>query len=223
MLLEELREEVCTANRDLPHLGLVAWTSGNVSGRDPASGLVAIKPSGRGFEELTPRDVVVLDLDGRVVDGDLGPSSDTATHLHVYRHRDDVRGMVHTHSTYATAFAAVGRPVPACLTAIADEFGGDIPCGAYASIGGVEIGVEILRSIGTSTAILMRQHGVFTIGSSVRDALKSAVMAEDAARTVAIAERLGTPEVLPPDEVAANYLRYHSRYGTAAASTGIQS
>jgi L-ribulose-5-phosphate 4-epimerase len=216
--LEELRVEVCAANRALATERLVTWTSGNVSGRDPESGLIAIKPSGVRFEELTPESMAVLTVDGDQVDGDLPPSSDTASHLHVYRHRPDVNGMTHTHSNYATAFAAAGKPIPACLTAIADEFGGDIPLGGYASIGGREIGEEILRSIGGSAAILMRQHGVFTIGATVQKALKAAVMVEDVARTVAIAMTLGGVERLPYEEIAANYDRYQNRYGTFAAT-----
>ena len=218
MRLEELRVEVCAANRALATERLVTWTSGNVSGRDPESGLIAIKPSGVRFEELTPESMAVLTVDGDQVDGDLPPSSDTASHLHVYRHRPDVNGMTHTHSNYATAFAAAGKPIPACLTAIADEFGGDIPLGGYASIGGREIGEEILRSIGGSAAILMRQHGVFTIGATVQKALKAAVMVEDVARTVAIAMTLGGVERLPYEEIAANYDRYQNRYGTFAAT-----
>jgi L-ribulose-5-phosphate 4-epimerase len=217
-MLEELRVEVCAANRALATERLVTWTSGNVSGRDPESGLVAIKPSGVMFEDLTPATMAVMTLDGEQIDGELPPSSDTASHLYVYRHRTDVNGMTHTHSNYATAFAAAGRSIPVCLTGIADEFGTDIPLGAYAAIGGREIGEEILRSIGTSPAILMRQHGVFTIGPTVRKALKAAVMVEDVAKTVAIAQTLGGVERLPDDEIAANYDRYQNRYGTFAAT-----
>ncbi len=218
MLLPELRAEVCKANMALPAHGLVTWTSGNVSGRDPESGLVVIKPSGKLFEELTPENMVVVDLDGNVVEGDLGPSSDTASHVWVYRHRDDVGGMVHTHSNYATAFAAVNRSIPVYLTAIADEFGCEIPCGGYASIGGKEIGQEILRSIGPSVAILMKNHGVFTIGKNVTKALKAAIMVEDIAKTVWLALQIGTPDILSPEETAANYDRYQNRYGTMQAS-----
>jgi len=218
MMLPELREEVCRANRALPDHGLVTWTSGNVSGRDPGSGLVVIKPSGKLFDELTPENMVVVDLDGKIVEGDLGPSSDTASHIWVYRHRDDVNGMVHTHSNYATAFAAVNRSIPVYLTAIADEFGCEIPCGGYASIGGKEIGQEILRAIGPSVAILMKNHGVFTIGKNVNKALKAAIMVEDIAKTVWLALQIGTPDILSAEETAANYDRYQNRYGTMNAS-----
>ena len=221
MMLEALREEVCRANQALPEYGLVTWTSGNVSGRDPESGLVVIKPSGLMFPELTPQNMAIVDIEGKVIEADHGPSTDTASHLYVYRRRPDVMGITHTHSNYATAFAAVNKPIPVCLTAIADEFGGPIPCGAYASIGGDQIGEEILRSIGESRAIIMRQHGVFTIGESVKKALKAAVMVEDVARTVWLAMQIGQVEDLPPEEVAANFDRYQHRYGTFAASTGL--
>lgn len=218
MMLQQLREIVCEANKQLPVNGLVAWSSGNVSGRDPETNLMVIKPSGMLFEELTPESMVVVNMNGQVVEGEHGPSSDTASHLWVYRNREDVMGIVHTHSNYATAFAAVNREIPVCLTAVADEFGGPIPCGGYASIGGKEIGQEILRSIGKSPAILMKNHGVFTIGKTVQKALKAAIMVEDAAKTVWLAEQIGTPDILPDEEVQANYDRYQNRYGTAAAS-----
>jgi len=197
----------------LPAAGLVTWTSGNVSGRDPATGLVVIKPSGVRYEALTPENMVVLDLDGHVVEGDLRPSVDAPTHLYVYRHRSDVFGMVHTHSTFATAFAAVGRPIPVYLTAIADEFGGPIPVGAYAQIGEEQIGEELVRSIGTSCAILMKNHGVFTIGPTVTAAVKAAVMTEDVARTVFYALQLGQPDEIPADEVKRGNERYRTQYG----------
>ena len=218
MKLEKLRSEVWKANMALPENKLVAWTSGNVSGRDPETGWVVIKPSGVLFEELTPENMVIVNLDGEVVEGTLGPSTDTASHLVVYRARPDVNGMVHTHSNYATAFAAVGKSIPPVLTAIADEFGGEVPISDYAPIGGEQIGAEILRKIGNSPAILMRQHGVFTIGPSVQKALKAAVMVEDIARTVWLALQIGTIENLSAEEVASNYERYQTRYGTARAS-----
>lgn len=221
MLLETLREVVWRANMALPANNLVTWTSGNVSGRDPETGLVVIKPSGVLFDDLTPEKMAIVDLEGNVAEASHGPSTDTAAHLYLYKHRPDVNGIVHTHSNYATAFAAVGKSIPACLTAIADEFGGAIPCGGYASIGVQAIGEEILRSIGRSPAILMKQHGVFTIGPSVQKALKAAVMVEDVARTVWLAMQLGEIEELPPDEVTANYERYHTRYGTFQASTRV--
>jgi len=212
-MLEELCTLVCEGNLMLPRSGLVTWTSGNVSGRDPDSGYVVIKPSGVRYEALTPADMVVLDADGKVVQGRLKPSVDAPTHLYIYRHRPDVHAVVHTHSPFATAFAAVGRPIPVCLTAMADEFGGPIPVGAYAQIGGEEIGREVVRSIGRSPAILMRSHGVFTVGPDVMAAVKAAVMTEDVARTMFYALQLGTPDIIPDDEVARAHRRYVEQYG----------
>lgn len=212
-MLEALREEVCRLHLELPKQGLVAWTTGNLSGRDQETGLVVMKPSGVRYEELTPRNLIVMDVEGNIVEGDLRPSSDAATHLYIYRHRRDVRGVVHTHSTFATAFAAVGRSIPPCLTAICDEFGATIPCGGYAKIGGLEIGEEVVRAIGSSKAILLRNHGVFTIGESPLAALKSAVMVEDAARTMYYALQLGEPQTIPPEEVERAHRRYVEEYG----------
>ena len=212
-MLNELRAEVCRLHAELPRNNLVAWTSGNVSGRDLKTGLVVIKPSGIRYEDLTPENMVVLDLDGKVVEGKYKPSSDTFAHVYVYRHRPDVNGVVHTHSTFATAWAAAGKPIPAVLTAICDEFGGPIPVGAYAKIGGDEIGQEIVRSIGSSPAILMKNHGVFTIGKTPGAAVKAAVMVEDVARTVFYALQLGRPDEIPADEVARAHRRYLEEYG----------
>jgi L-ribulose-5-phosphate 4-epimerase len=212
-MLDELRIEICRLHAELPRNNLVAWTSGNVSGRDPETGFVVIKPSGVRYEDLTPENMVVVDLDGKAVEGRHRPSSDTFAHVYVYRHRPDVNGVVHTHSTFATAWAAVGRPIPPVLTAICDEFGGPIPVGAYAKIGGDEIGKEIVRSIGDSPAILMKNHGVFTIGRTPEAAVKAAVMVEDVARTVFYALQLGRPDEIPPEEVARAHRRYLEEYG----------
>jgi L-ribulose-5-phosphate 4-epimerase len=200
-------------NTELPRHNLVAWTSGNVSARDALSGMVVIKPSGIRYENLTPESMVVVDPDGRVVEGKYKPSSDTFAHVYIYRHRPDVNGVVHTHSTFATAWAAVGRPIPPVLTAICDEFGGPIPVGAYAKIGGDEIGQEVVRSIGSSPAILMKNHGVFTIGKTPEAAVKAAVMVEDVARTVFYAFQLGQPDEIPAEEVARAHRRYLEEYG----------
>jgi L-ribulose-5-phosphate 4-epimerase len=213
MLLEALRADVCRLHLELPKNNLVAWTTGNVSGCDRESNLVVVKPSGVRYEELTPEGMVVMDLEGRVVEGTARASSDAISHIHIYQHRSDVAGVVHTHSTFATAFAAVGRSIPPCLTAICDEFGGEIPCGDYAKIGGLEIGEEVLRSIGSSKAILLKNHGVFTIGRTPLAAVKSAVMVEDVARTMYYAYQLGEPDVIPPDEVARAHRRYLEEYG----------
>jgi L-ribulose-5-phosphate 4-epimerase len=212
-MLEKLRQELYHLHLELPRNNLVVWTSGNVSARDVESGLVVIKPSGVLYDELKPEDMVVLDLNGNVIEGKLKPSSDTATHLYIYRHRSDVGGVVHTHSSFATAFAVVGRPIPAYLTAVCDEFGGPIPVGGMAPIGGEEIGQEVVRSIGTSKAILMQNHGVFTIGKDARAALKAAVMVEDAARTMFYAYQLGEPIPIPEEMVARLHRRYTQEYG----------
>jgi L-ribulose-5-phosphate 4-epimerase len=217
-MLEKLREEVWRANMALPANGLVTWSSGNVSGRDPETGFIVIKPSGVLFDKLTPENMAIVDPDGNIVEAALGPSTDTASHLSIYRHRPDVNSVTHTHSNYATAFAAVGKSIPVCLTAIADEFGTTIPCAPYVRIGDQEIGETVVRHIGASAAILMKQHGVFTIGATVTKALKAAVMVEDIAHTVWLAMQIGQVEELPPEEIAANYDRYQNRYGTFLAS-----
>ena len=213
MLLDQLRGEISRLHFELLRNNLIAWTSGNVSGRDPETGFVALKPSGVRYEDLTPESMCVVNLDGMLIEGKHKPSSDTFAHVYVYRHRPDVNGIVHTHSTFATAWATVGKSIPPVLTAICDEFGGPVPVGAYAKIGGDEIGREIIRSIGKSPAILMKNHGVFTIGKTPEAAVKAAVMVEDVARTVFYAMQLGQPEEIPAEEVARAYRRYHEEYG----------
>ena len=213
-MLETLRSEVCELNQELPRNGLAPWTAGNLSARDPETGLVVIKPSGVRYGALTPASMVVIDLEGHVVDGHLQPSVDAASHLYLYRHRDDVGGVVHTHSPYATAFAAAGREIPVYLTSIADQFGGPVPVGEYvAPIGGEAIGAEILRSIGDCPAILMRNHGAFTIGADAQAALQTAIMLEENAKTVAIALMLGSPTEIPADHVERQRRFYTSQYG----------
>lgn len=171
-MLEKLKTDVCRGNLELPRHGLVTWTSGNLSARDPETGLVVIKPSGMLYDAMTPDDMVVVDLDGKVVEGRRGPSSDTASHLYVYRRRDDIRSIIHTHSTFATAWAATGQDIPCAVTAIADEFGGPVPCGDYAQIGTEQIGEQIMRFIDQSPAVLLKKHGVFTVGTSIEKAIK---------------------------------------------------
>ncbi len=212
-MLETLKEEVLQLNLELPKNNLVAWTSGNVSARDSRSGLVVIKPSGIRYEELRSSDMVVVDLDGKVVEGDLLPSSDTSSHLYIYRARSDVGGVVHTHSRYATAFAAIGKPIPCVLTAMADEFGGPIPCGGFALIGGDEIGKIVVETIGNSPAVLLKNHGVFTIGKTPLAAVKAAVMTEDVAATVWMAFQLGTPDIIAAEDVKKLHDRYTNVYG----------
>jgi L-ribulose-5-phosphate 4-epimerase len=213
MMLESIREELWRLHLELPKNNLVTWTSGNISARDPQSGLVVIKPSGIKYEELRPEHMVVVDLEGDVVEGNLKPSSDTASHLYIYRQRPDVNGIVHTHSRYATAFAAVGKPIPVYLTAQGDEFGGPIPCGGFALIGGEEIGQVVVESIGTSAAVLLKNHGVFTIGKNAEAALKAAIMVEDVAATVWLALQIGQPDEIAPENVAKLHYRYMNVYG----------
>jgi L-ribulose-5-phosphate 4-epimerase len=213
MKFMELRQEAYRLNMELPKNGLVVWTQGNVSVRDPASGVAAIKPSGIRYADLTPENMVILDLDGAVVEGDFKPSSDTATHLYIYRHRPEINGVVHTHSTYATAFAALGRPIPIVLTSMGDEFGGPIPCGGFALIGSEAIGKVVIEAIGDSPAVLLKNHGAFTIGKNGESAVKSAVMLEDAARTVWAALLLGQPDIIPAEDVARLHKRYTTVYG----------
>ena len=215
--LRALQESVWALHAELVRNGLVAWTSGNVSARVPGSAeLMVIKPSGVSYDDLTPDAMVVCDLSGTPVSpGSLSPSSDTATHAYIYRHMPEVGGVVHTHSTYATAWAAQGEPIPCVITAMADEFGGEIPVGPFALIGSDEIGRGVVATLTghRSPAVLMQSHGVFTIGPSARDAVKAAIMCEDVARTVHAARQLGTPVPLPQDQVDALHKRYKEQYG----------
>ena len=213
MRLAALRDELVALHQELPRHGLVVWTGGNVSARDPDSGLVAIKPSGVRYEDLTAASMVVVDADGAIVDGDLKPSSDVASHLYVYRHRPDIHGVVHTHSRYATAFAAAGRPIPCVTTGQADEFGGDIPCAGLALIGDDGIGRLIVETLGRSPAVLLKNHGVFTVGPTAEAAVKAAVMTEDVAATTFLALQLGDPDPIPADLVDRFHERYTKVYG----------
>jgi len=210
-----IQEVVAALHAQLTAYRLVAWTAGNVSGRVPGHDLMVIKPSGVDYADLTAESIIVCDLDGEVVEGRLNPSSDTAAHAYVYRHRPDVGGVVHTHSTYASAWAARGEPIPCVLTAMADEFGGEIPVGPFAMIGDDSIGRGIVETLDghRSPAVLMRNHGVFTIGATPRDAVKAAVMCEDVARTVHIARQLGEPVSIDADDVDRLYARYQKVYG----------
>ena len=181
--------------------------------RDAETGLVVIKASGIRYEEMCPEHMVVMDISGKVVEGNLKPSSDAYSHIYIYKHRPDAGGVVHTHSRFATAFAAVGKPIPCVLTAIADEFGGEIPCGEFALIGDEAIGKVVVESIGESSAVLLKNHGVFTIGKNATAAVKAAVMTEDVAATVWMALQIGDPEEIPPEEVAKLHHRYTHAYG----------
>jgi L-ribulose-5-phosphate 4-epimerase len=210
-----LRAEVAQLHAELPRWGLVVWTAGNVSARVPGHDLLVIKPSGVSYDELTPEAMVVTDLGGNLVDGDGIPSSDTAAHAYVYKHMPEVGGVVHTHSTYATAWAARGEPIPCVLTMMGDEFGGEIPIGPFALIGDDSIGrgiVETLRDH-RSPAVLMQNHGPFTIGKTAKAAVKAAVMCEEVARTVHIAGQLGEPLTIAQSDIDLLYARYQNVYG----------
>jgi len=210
-----VRRVVCDLHAELPRWGLVVWTAGNVSQRLTTADLMVIKPSGLSYDELTPESMVVCDLDGNVVDGDRSPSSDTSTHAYVYRNMPAVYGVVHTHSTYATAWAARAEPIPCVLTMMGDEFGGDVPVGPFALIGDDSIGrgvVETLRD-SRSPAVLMRNHGPFTIGPSARKAVAAAVMVEEVAKTVHVSRQLGEPTRIAQADIDRLYDRYQHVYG----------
>ncbi|WHT22515.1 L-ribulose-5-phosphate 4-epimerase [Crossiella sp. CA-258035] len=211
----ELRRTVAELHRELTRYELVSWTAGNISARVPGHDLMVIKPSGVSYDELSPDAMVVTDLRGNLVEGELAPSSDTAAHAYVYRHLPEIGGVVHTHSPYATAWAARGEPIPCVLTMIADEFGGEIPVGPFALIGDDSIGrgiVDTLRA-SRSPAVLMRNHGPFTVGADARAAVKAAVLVEDVARTVHFARQLGSPESLAQQDIDSLYERYQNVYG----------
>jgi len=210
---EKLRHRVWEANLGIYRAGLVTMHSGNASGIDRQRGLVVIKPSGMDYEKLRPADLAVTDLEGRKVQGRWKPSVDLPHHLYIYKHRPEVGGIVHTHSNYATSFALLGRPIPVYLTAIADEFGHEIPCAPYVDNSGDHIGEAILKYSGKAPAVLLAHHGVFTFGVTPGAAFKAAVMLEDVARTCHLALLLGKPKPLPPKEVKKWYGRYHTTYG----------
>lgn len=210
-----LRREVATLHAELPRYGLVVWTAGNVSARVPGHDLLVIKPSGVSYDDLTPDNMVVCDLEGRVVEGEHAPSSDTEAQAYVYRHLPHVGGVVHTHSPYAVAWAARGEAIPCVTTMCADEFGGEIPVGPFAIIGDDSIGrgiVDTLRE-SRSPAVLMQNHGVFTVGPSAKSAVKAAVMCEDVARSVHLSRQLGQPIPIAPASIDALHDRYQNVYG----------
>ncbi|MEU9981857.1 L-ribulose-5-phosphate 4-epimerase [Streptomyces sp. NPDC050856] len=218
--IDLLRRQVSDLHQDLVRYRLVVWTAGNVSARVPGEDLMVIKPSGVAYDELAPDNMILCDLDGNVVEGEYAPSSDTAAHAYVYRHMPEVGGVVHTHSTYASAWAARGEAVPCVLTAMADEFGAEIPVGPFALIGDDSIGrgiVETLRGH-RSPAVLMKSHGVFTIGKDARAAVKAAVMCEDVARTVHISRQLGEPLPIAQDDIDRLNHRYQNVYGQPRAA-----
>jgi len=211
-MLEELRQVVWECNLELPKYKLVVMTSGNVSGRDPKTGYVVIKPSGYSYEKLTPEDLVVVDLYGNVIEGYLKPSVDTDTHLYIYRNRPDVGGIVHTHSTFASTFAVLGEPIPPCLTASA-MLGGEVPIGKFVAIGGEEIGKELLAKIGDKLTIIMQNHGVFTIGKDAHQATKVAIEIEEIAKITYFALLRGNPIILTEEQIKETQGLYDNIYG----------
>ena len=213
------RDDVARLHEELVRYELVVWTGGNVSGRVPGADLFVIKPSGVIYDDLAPENMILCDLDGNVIPDTPGwersPSSDTAAHAYVYRNMPEVGGVVHTHSTYATAWAARGEEIPCVITAMADEFGGPIPVGPFAIIGDDSIGRGIVQTLTghRSRAVLMQNHGPFTIGTSAKDAVKAAVMVEDVARSVHLARQLGEPTAIPTDAIDSLFDRYQNVYG----------
>lgn len=213
MLLQELRQEVWRCNIDLPKNDLVKMTSGNVSGRDPKTGLVVIKPSGIAYEDLSPENMVVIDLDGKPIEGDLLPSVDTSTHIYLYQNREDVNGVVHTHSSYACIFAVLNRPIPATLTTCG-LIGGHVPLGDYyPPLNDGKIGEEMLRVIGDSLAVVMKNHGVYTIGNTPSQATRVAVEVEDLAKVTYYAMAVGDPVVLDSEQIEVMIKQYQEGYG----------
>jgi L-ribulose-5-phosphate 4-epimerase len=217
--VEALKVEVAALHAELPRNNLVVWTAGNVSARVPGADLLVIKPSGVSYDELTADAMVVCDFDANLVEGSRSPSSDTAAHAYVYKHMPHVGGVVHTHSDYATAWAARREPIPCVLTMIADEFGGEIPIGPFALIGDDSIGRGIVETLtnSRSRAVLMANHGPFTIGKDARDAVKAAVMVEDVARTVHISRQLGQPVPIAPSDIDRLFDRYQNVYGQGSS------
>ncbi|MFH8384359.1 L-ribulose-5-phosphate 4-epimerase [Kitasatospora sp. NPDC018058] len=217
--IDAVRRQVSDLHQELVRYNLVVWTAGNVSARVPGADLLVIKPSGVSYEELTPQNMIVCDLDGKVVEGAHAPSSDTAAHAYVYRHLPEVGGVVHTHSAYACAWAARGEAVPCVLTAMADEFGAEIPVGPFALIGDDSIGRGIVDTLEghRSPAVLMQNHGVFTIGKDAKAAVKAAVMCEDVARTVHLSRQLGEPLPIAQADIDSLNFRYQNVYGQPQA------
>lgn len=218
-MLEALKEEVCAQNLELPANGLVVGSGGNVSGRDKATGLVVIKPSGVKFSKLTPDTMVVVDLDGKVVEGSVKPSVDTGIHLYIYKHRADVMGVAHTHSPYATSFAARGERIPAVLTPITHMIGRDVPCSRYATPGEVDTGEAIIEAAEGGMAVLVKAHGVFTMGKSATEAASIAMYLEEAAKTTHLAMLRGPVDEMPQEEIDRCFQWFRQNYGQSAAKT----
>lgn len=212
-MLEDLKKEVCEQNLELPANNLVVGSGGNVSARDSQSGFVVIKPSGVKFAKLTPEVMVVVDLDGNVVEGDMKPSVDTGIHLYIYKNRDDVNGITHTHSPYASSFAARGERIPAVLTPITHMIGRDVPCSRYATPGEVDTGQAIIETAQGGYVVLVKAHGVFTMGKTATEATSFAIYLEEAAKTTHLAMLRGPVEELPQEEIERCYNWFRKNYG----------
>ena len=224
-MLEKLKLEVLQANLGLVKHGLVLFTWGNVSGNDRTSGLIVIKPSGVSYRDMTERDMVVVDLEGKVVEGELRPSSDTPTHIELYKAFPAVGGVTHTHSTFATSWAQAGRDIPFYGTTHADYFYGDIPCAR--SLTQEEIGGEYERNTGLVIVerfkkdslkplevpgVLVRSHGVFAFGKDADASVYNATVIEEVAKMAFLTEQLN-PEVPRADKfmMEKHYLRKHGK------------
>jgi L-ribulose-5-phosphate 4-epimerase len=212
-MLEELKKEMVGLLQELPKNNLVCLTSGNVSARDPQSGLVVIKPSGVPYDQLDESKLVVLTLDGKIVEGNYKPSSDTASHLYIYQNRSDVNGIVHTHSMYATVFASLGKNIPVLITETAEEFGGEIPCADFVLIGDSEIGKQVVKYGERCNAVLLKKHGVFTFAASPRKAVDLAILAESSAHIAWLILQVSTPDEIGDEEIKALYYRQQNIYG----------
>ncbi len=220
-MLEALKKQVYEANMELPRRGLITYTWGNVSGIDRTKGLFVIKPSGVDYDELKPEDMVVMDLDGRKVEGEYNPSSDTPTHLELYKAFKEVGGIVHTHSPWATSWAQAGRSIPCYGTTHADYFYGEIPCAR--SLTAEEIDTEYEKNTGLVIietfegknpmhipGVLCTNHGPFTWGTDADNAVHNAVVLEEVAKMACRTELL-KPGVAPaPQSIQdKHFLRKH--------------
>lgn len=201
LLVQKLREEVIKAGLKLKEYGLITLTGGNVSGRDTQTGLIAITPSGMEYDKLTLEDIVIVDLDGNIIDGERKPSTDLITHLQIYRAKDNINGIIHTHSSYASCFAVLNQSIPVVCTTMANEVGGEVLVASYAPVGSKELGENIIDKIRKQKAVLLQNHGVFTYGEDVHHALVAAVMLEDAAKVYYLARSIGDPLKLPDEEI----------------------
>ena len=201
MLLEDLRKEVLAASLNLLKYGLVTLTGGNVSGRDKTTGYVAITPSGMDYEQLRPEDIVIVDIEGNKVDGKWKPSVDTEDHLYIYKHKPNLYGIIHTHAPYACSFAILQKEIPCCSTTLANEVGGSVPVAPYTSVACGLIGPAVVEVIGDKNACLLANHGVISVGESVKHALTAAVMLEDGAKVYHLAQCMGDPVPLSKTEI----------------------